>query len=70
MEQNHGALRRWGHAAKLCVIATRSSHYTCLITSPVCFPLPPHPGKWGLLLGFVVRVKNLRKAKREEQTVS
>lgn len=38
----------------LGVIARRSSDYTCLITSSVRFLLPPNPGRWGLLLEFVV----------------
>lgn len=41
----------------LGVIATRSSDYTCLITSSVRFLLPPNPGRWGLLLEFVARVQ-------------
>lgn len=36
----------------LCVIAMRSSDYTCLITSSVRFLLSPNPG--GLLLECVV----------------
>lgn len=39
------------------VIATRSSDYTCLITSSVRFLLPPNPGRWALLLEFVVWVQ-------------
>jgi len=38
----------------LRIPATRSSAGACLTTASVCFLLPPNPGRWGLLLEFVV----------------